>query len=170
MSIMASALAIILLLATPTARGVDRAHVHGLAEMEMVVTGGTIRVLLRTPMDSLLGFEHLPKNAAQRAALATLRTDLADPLRFFRPPPEAGCRARHHEASSSLFSGKVSGEHSDLEYRFSLECRDPSQLLSLDVPMFDHFRRLREIRVQLVTDQGQRAVVLVRKNRQIRLR
>lgn len=167
---MSGAILVALFLYTIPGRTADRAHVHGLAHMEMVVSGGTIRVLLTSPMDNLLGFEHAPRNEAQRAALEALRADLSDPARFLLPPVQAGCRVRHHEASSSLLSGRVTAEHSDLEYRFSFECRDPLQISTIEVPMFDRYRRLREIRVQLVSDQGQRSIVLIRKNRQIRLR
>ncbi len=155
--------------ATP-GRTADQAHVHGVASMEMVVSGNIIRVLLRSPMDNLLGFERIPRSEAQKADLEALKSDLSNPLLFLSPPVQAGCQVRHHEASSSLFGGKSPSAHSDLEYRFSFECRDPLQLTILEVPMFDRYRRLREIRVQLVSDQGQRSVVLVRRNRQLRLR
>ncbi|MEY4677134.1 MAG: hypothetical protein RLZZ470_1641, partial [Pseudomonadota bacterium] len=50
------------------------AHSHGLGNVELVVQGGTVKASFEIPMDSLLGFEHLPRTPAQKKALADLQT------------------------------------------------------------------------------------------------
>ncbi len=142
-------------------------HAHGKGELEITVQDGAIRAIFRTPMDSLLGFEYSPKTDAQSAAVAQLRNRLSDPTLFFAPTPAAQCAASSSEASSALFAGKVSGSHSDLEYRFSFKCANPPALSGIDALLFANYPRLHEIRALVVTDKGQRAVTLKKRNRTV---
>jgi len=62
------------------------AHSHGKAEMELTIQGSAIRGLFKTPMDSLLGFEHAPKTDAQKKAVSDLRERLkTQPHGLYRP-------------------------------------------------------------------------------------
>ncbi|MFN4901400.1 MAG: DUF2796 domain-containing protein, partial [Betaproteobacteria bacterium] len=69
-------------------------HVHGKGELEITIQGAAIRGAFRTPMESLLGFEHLPKNDAQRKALEGLRQQLALASAVVLPNAEAACQPR----------------------------------------------------------------------------
>lgn len=140
------------------------AHSHGKAEMELTIQGSAIRGLFRTPMDSLLGFEHAPKTDAQKKAVSDLRERLKNPAAWFVPTADAQCVVRSHEASSTLFTGAVKGAHSDLEYRFSFECAAPNALKGLEILALRDFRRLSEVSVQLVTDRTQRLVKMHKKS------
>jgi hypothetical protein len=142
-------------------------HVHGKGELEITIQGAAIRGAFRTPMESLLGFEHLPKNDAQRKALDDLRQQLKSPATIVMPNREAECSARMAEATSSLLTGMAKGEHSDLEFRFSFECGVPDRLNSLEVVALNQFRRLSEVRAVLVTAKGQRSFAVKKKDPKI---
>lgn len=139
-------------------------HAHGKGELELTIQGSAIRGAFRTPMDSLLGFEHLPRTEAQRNSVDQLRQRLANPSAVVTPNPEANCTPRMSEATSALFTGAARGEHSDLEVRFSFECASPTGLKTLEVTALKDFKRLLEVHLQLVTERGQRAVVLKKKD------
>lgn len=136
------------------------AHAHGKGELELLVDGQTVQGVFRTPMDSLLGFEHAPKTDAQRNAVDSLRKRLANPAAVLSPNLEAQCTAQHHEATSTLFTGAVKGGHSDLEYRFTFVCAQPERLTALELVALKDFKRLTEVRVQLVTASAQRSLVV----------
>ena len=142
-------------------------HAHGKGELEITIQGAAIRGAFRTPMESLLGFEHLPKNDAQRKALDDLRQQLKSPATIVLPNREAECSARMAEATSSLFTGMAKGEHSDLEFRFSFECGVPDRLNSLELVALNQFRRLSEVRTVLVTAKGQRSFAVKKKDPKI---
>lgn len=156
--------AVVGLASTPLLAG-PHGHAHGKGEMELTVQGSSIRAVFRTPMDSLLGFEHVPKTQAQMQAVEQLKARLADPSRFFLPTPAAQCRPHAAEASSTLFTGSVTAGHSDLEYRFGFECANIRELSAVEAVLFADYPRLHEIRAQVVTEKAQRAVTLRRKNR-----
>jgi hypothetical protein len=144
-------------------------HAHGKAEMELTIQGGSLRAVFRTPMDSLLGFEHIPKTDKQKAALEQLRKKLSSPSQFFVPSPAALCTQSAAEASSTLFTGQVSGGHSDLEYRFAFKCANIKALAELDAILFADYPRLHEIRALVVTDKGQRSTTAKKRSRLIGL-
>jgi hypothetical protein len=145
------------------------AHAHGKGELELLVDGQTLQGVFRTPMDSLLGFEHAPKTDAQRNAVDSLRKRLENPAAVLSPNLEAQCTAKHQEATSTLFTGAVKGGHSDLEYRFTFVCAQPEKLTALDFVALKDFKRLTEVRVQLVTASAQRAVVVRKRDPRIAL-
>jgi hypothetical protein len=157
---------LLLLSGSAIARG---PHVHGKGELEITIQGAAIRGAFRTPMESLLGFEHPPKNDTQRKALEGLRQQLTLASAVVLPNAEAACQPRMAEATSSLFTGMVKGEHSDLEFRFSFECGMPDRLTSLEVVALNQFRRLSEVRARLVTAQGQRSFAVKKKDPKISL-
>jgi hypothetical protein len=136
------------------------AHAHGKGELELLVDGQTIQGVFRTPMDSLVGFEHAPKTDSQRNAVDSLRKRLANPAAILSPNLEAQCTAKYQEAISTLFTGAVKGGHSDLEYRFTFVCAQPTKLSALELVALKEFKRLSEVRVQLVTGSAQKALVL----------
>lgn len=154
------------LVSTPLLAG-PHGHAHGKGEMELTVQGSSIRGVFRTPMDSLLGFEHAPKTDAQRKAVESLKSRLADPSRFFVPTPAAQCTPRAAEASSTLFTGKVADGHSDLEYRFGFDCANVAQLKGLEAVLFADYPRLHQIRAQVVTEKAQRSSTLRNKSRHL---
>ena len=145
------------------------AHAHGKGELELLVDGRTLQGVFRTPMDSLLGFEHAPKTEAQRNAVLTLRTRLANPATILSPNPEAQCTPKHREAASPLFTGTTQGGHSDLAYHFTFDCAEPERLTSLELVVLKDFKRLTEVRVQLVTASAQRAFVLRKRDPRVDL-
>ena len=140
------------------------AHAHGKGELEITVQGNALHGEFRTPMDSLLGFEHQPKTAAQKASVDQLREQLKDLSVIIRPNPEARCALKRYDVASPMFSGTVKGSHSELTYKFSFECAASGNLTSLEVTALQLFKRLLEVRVQVVSEQNQRAVTLKKGN------
>jgi hypothetical protein len=144
-------------------------HAHGKADMELSLQGASLSGVFKTPMDSLLGFEHAPKTDNQKRSVEQLKTRLSDPTRFFQPTEAAQCSVQSVDFQSALFAGKVSGGHSDLEYRFVFTCANPEALRGLDAVVFGQYPRLHELRVELVTAKGQRSVTLRKRNRVLSL-
>lgn len=145
------------------------AHAHGKGELEITVQGNALHGEFRTPMDSLLGFEHQPKTPAQRQSVDQLRDQLTNPSVIVRPNPEASCNLKRYDVASTMFSSTVKGSHSELTYKFSFECAAPGNLTSIEVTALTLFKRLSEVRAQIVSEQGQRAMTLKKNNARLSL-
>lgn len=139
------------------------AHVHGQAHLDVAIDGGTVTLMLESPTDSLTGFEHPPRNAAEHAAVAKMKTTLEHADGVFRFDPAAACRqTRVSLASLLLGSPPEPGHegHADLDGEFVFQCAHPEQLHGMDVRLADAFPRMKKILVEIAGPRGQKAVTL----------
>ena len=142
-----------------------KAHVHGLARMDVALQGGELSVALEMPLESLLGFERAPRNAAERQQVDAALARLRDPG-LLRPEAAAQCTLRGVELevpavlkSASAASGKAE-EHADLQAQWVYDCARPQALATLVVGLFEAFARVQRIEVQMALPAGQRKTVL----------
>ena len=155
-----------LLAAAPARAG--KAHQHGLARLDIAVDASRVSIVLDTPLDNLLGFERAPRTDAERqqadAAVALLR----DGGRLFRIDPATGCTlAKVELASAALKLGDAAAApapegHADLEARFDFDCKQGGRAASVEVGLFEAFKRLQRLDLQLATPRGQMKAVLQR--------
>ena len=67
------------------------AHVHGVATLQIAVDDKTMTLDFSSPLDNLLGFEHVPRDAKQRAAVKNMADSLNKAEQLFIPTAEAQC-------------------------------------------------------------------------------
>jgi hypothetical protein len=137
----------------------QHAHVHGVAGLGVAVQGGTVTLSLESPLDSLIGFEHAPRSAPERAAVAALRATMQAPRELFKFDAEAACSLVKAEAESAIFApapaASASSAHADLDASFEYACAQPARLATLDVGLFKLYPRLHSVSVEVATDKGQ---------------
>jgi hypothetical protein len=144
------------------------AHVHGVAELRVVVDGPQLQISLESPLDNLLGFEHVPRTDVQHTAVRQMARTLRDAASVFTPTAAAHC----HLATVRLASSAALGEsieatpadgdgHADLDADFSWTCDAPQALAGVDVDLMRHFPNLRRLKVQVAAPSGQRALDLL---------
>jgi len=83
------------------------AHVHGAAKLQVAIDGNTATVMLDSPMDSLVGFEHAPGNDAEKAAISKLVSALNKPESLFVFSPAAGCAPSSVKLDSPLIADQT---------------------------------------------------------------
>ena len=163
----ARAVIFITVLATAPAVAADRAaperhqaHEHGAAKLQVSLEGTALQISFEGPAENILGFEQAPKNDAQRKTLANAEGQLKRPTQLFATPPAAECQAQPVRLETNLPAPGSSETHSEIEVDWRWECAKPQALTHVDVLLFKMFPRLKQLRVQLVTAQGQKAAVL----------
>lgn len=160
------------------------AHVHGLAQLSVAVDGGQVQIQLESPLDSLLGFEHAPRNAQQRETVRAMAKHLRQAGGLFVLTAAAGCQLTGVDLQSAALPAELlqaqttaspvtptvstktagAGAHADLQASFSFTCSQPAALHSLQLQLFAAFPGLRQIDAQLATANKQRATRLTAKN------
>lgn len=155
------------LLATTPALAADtpasdrhQAHQHGAARLQVSVEGRALQIAFEGPADNLLGFEHAPQNDAQKKTVARVEQQLKQPTQLFVTPPAADCQAQPVRVEMKLPSPGSGETHSEIEVEWRWECAKPEALAHVDVGLFKAFPRLKQLRVQVVTVQGQKTAVL----------
>jgi hypothetical protein len=172
-------------LAGAAAAQAPQAHVHGAAELAVVIDGGTIDIVFESPLDNLLGFERAPKSDAERAAVGAMAGRFRAPPGLFVPTPAADCRAPPAELSSpvldpALLQGKPAGAasgagkggaddaHAELRVHIVYSCAKVAALAGLEVRVFDAFANVRRIDAALAGPKGQSATTLTTTNRMLK--
>ena len=134
------------------------AHVHGEARLEISVDGEQLVIAIESPLDSLLGFEHTPRNAAEKEAAQAMAAKLKQAERIFVPSAAAQCTSTGVELESPVLGGKSEpGGHNDLDARYTWRCAKPEALRDVETGLFGVFPRLQRIVVEFAGPQGQRA-------------
>jgi hypothetical protein len=137
----------------------QHAHVHGVAKLGVAVQDKAVTITLESPLDSVIGFEHRPTTAPQRASVEALQTRLKTPQELFRFDGQAACTFRRGKAESAIFQppapGGVADEHADLDAEFEFTCAHPDRLTTLEVGLFQAYPKLQRLEVDVATGKGQ---------------
>lgn len=178
-TLVSCALSVALPFTTAYANGLG-VHVHGAGSLQVVVEGDELTLDMDTPLDNLLGFEHEPRDDKQKAAVRKMAQTLRDAAKQFVLTPAAHCTLTSVRLVSSVLDPKLLGEeskpkqaakeeagHADLDASFSFRCANPKYLRDVEVKLFDNFRNLHQLDVQLVGPHGQAAAKLSSKQRRV---
>jgi hypothetical protein len=172
-------------------------HQHGEGTLNVIVEGSELYLEFISPAADIVGFEHRPRNAAQENVLQEAMRRLQDGGRLFNPAALARCRLAEAEVTTDLIDmgkddhgrqkdrgshahdhehghdherkGQDHDIHADFEASYRFSCTQPASLDRLEVRIFEFFPALQEVRVQVVTGQGQKGVLIDRDNRDLRL-
>lgn len=140
------------------------AHVHGGAKLQVAIDGNTVTLMLESPMDSLVGFEHAASNDAEKASLAKLVNELNAPEKLFIFTAAAGCKTASVKLESPLLGNTEKHEehagHSDLDGEFVFNCNAADKLKGLTVSLFDIAANLHDLDVEVASPHGQTAAEL----------
>jgi Protein of unknown function (DUF2796) len=120
-----------------------------------------LQIALEGPADNLLGFEHAPRNEAQRKMVERAEQQLKQPVQLFATPPAAECQGQPARVDVKLPAAGSGEMHSEIEAEWRWKCGKPGALAHVDVGgLFKAFPRLKQLKVQIVTAQGQKTAVL----------
>lgn len=173
-----------------TNSAVAQAHVHGQAELEVAVSGGTLVLGLHSPLDSLLGFERAPRTAAQKAAVDNLLLQFRKPEALFVPSAAAQCvpassvidapvlgvvrqaagtpESKGPAAAAKAAAGHGAKDgHAELKAEFTFKCERADQLRGLEASLFDQFKNLRRLDVRIIGPRGQSSARLTPSRRSL---
>lgn len=160
--VLAGAAALSTIGATP-AGAQGHAHVHGQAQLQVVLDGAELQLTLMSPLDSIVGFEHRPRTPAQRQAAETALRTLADPAQLFVLPAAAGCTAQAQEVEAPVLQPEAAGakphdhagEHADLEATWRYRCAAPDRLDRVPLKLFERFSTMKRLEVRVAGPAGQ---------------
>lgn len=164
------------------AQATEAAHVHGLMHLDIAVDKQLLTVQLESPLDSLLGFERRPRTPAERQAADALLKLMGDAATLFKPDAAAQCvpttvslesaalqsMAPSLEKATNKDAGTES-DHADLDASYEFSCAHAEKLTAVEVGLFDAFKRLQKIEVQVAGAKLQSKQTLQRPDKLVRL-
>jgi len=174
------------LLVASSAAYAGKAHEHGVVRLDVSIEGPRVTIDMTAALDNWLGFERAPRNDAERKAAADVLARLRNPSQgaaLFALNPEAQCQLARAEVSAPVLepgvrpaaapaappAAKGGAEHADLEASYTFQCAQAAQLRTLDLGLFDAYKRIQRIHVQVAGQKGQSKVTLRRPARSVTL-
>ena len=162
------------------------AHEHGHGTLDIVVEGEELVMELRIPGVNVVGFEHAPRDDAEREAARRALMPFGDAASLFVLPGEAECEVEEtqadilgmtheddhedhgheedghgeHEEHEGHDPDSVSEAHSELRAIYRFHCHEPGRLAEVEVRVFEHLHDAEKIDVRVVTPAAQLATEL----------
>ncbi len=151
-------------------------HVHGAARLEVVVEASQVTLQLELPLDSLVGFEHAPRGAAQiqRAAAAVQALNAADALFKFTPAARCVVHSVVLESAALNLGPRAAADtppsdHADVDATYVFTCADTPRATEVDIGLFEAFSRLQQVTAEVATAKGQFKRALTRPAKRVSL-
>lgn len=154
------------------------AHEHGAVKLDVAIDGAALTIGLEAPLDSLIGFEHAPRNDKERRAADEALTRLRSGAGLFSADAAARCTLANVDVQAPVLdpgpkasarTAEAKDDHGDLDATFDFKCTRPQLLRTLDVGLFEAFKRIRRIDVQVAGPKGQLKATLERPARSVPL-
>ncbi len=162
--------------ASAPAWSAGKAHEHGALKLDVVIEGNKLMIAMEAPLDNLLGFERAPRTEAERKAAADVLARLRSPNQgkaLFVTDAAAQCSLSKAEVQAPVLEPGVKtaakDEHADLDASYEFNCALPGELRSLDLGLFDAYKGIQRIDVQVAGPKGQSKVTLKRPARSVKL-
>lgn len=127
------------------------AHVHGLSELSLLKKETDVLVEWKVPAFDLLGFEQKILSKSQKNKWREVEEKLKEGEKLFTWPDTADCR---QTSSDPLEKIERSESHYDLLKRWGFTCSKPQSLRWVDIRLTDKFSSIRDIRVQILSEEG----------------
>jgi hypothetical protein len=148
-------------------------HVHGVGTLQLVLEENSLSAELRLPAINVVGFEHAPNDAQQKAAVQKAEALLKDSGQVLILPDKAQCKIESAVVTSELLEhddghdhdnhDEAHGDdhddhdhdHADFDVSYSFDCRHPTVLKQITLRLFQQLPRLERLDVDMVTTTGQ---------------
>lgn len=163
----------------------QEAHVHGIAELTMVLEGNTLEMAFESPAANIVGFEHAPSTDEQKLAVKNADAALKSAESLFAFSGTScelqsstvemeGLQAEekaHHDHGHDKHGQDKHGHdkhghdkheetHSDVEASYQFACKEGSALEAIDVLISKKFGGVEKLETQWVFNGKQGAAEL----------
>jgi len=157
-------------------------HIHGLAEMTIIIENNSLEIEVKSPAINLVGFEHKASSQKHTAAVNKAELLLSDPKKIFsfsngycqlinKSVDLSHIKETHgHIEKEYTTSINKQYNHSEIIAHYFYQCEKTSALSAITVTLFDLFSGLQQISVMWITDIQQGAIMLSATNKVIDLR
>jgi hypothetical protein len=146
------------------------AHVHGITTIDIAQDGKQLSIGFEMPGINAVGYEHPPHSASEQAQLDAALKILRAPADWLVPNVEARCKVTKVEVTPNGFASGASAagsgqgpddqspehhEHADIDVGYQFVCDAPLNLRSIDLRLIERFPGTHEVRVNVVSANGQ---------------
>ena len=141
------------------------AHVHGEAELSLLIDGKSVVFELKSPALNVLGFEHEPKTNEEKEIVKKANKKLSN-YKNIISIPDLNCQVikseidspyeedHHHDHDHHDEHHDEDVEHGDYYLSYSLTCENMNKLKTIEVKLFDNFDGFENIEAVWIGQNG----------------
>jgi hypothetical protein len=150
-------------------------HEHGSATVDIAIQDATLDIALHSPAINVIGFEHAPRSAEEKTALAQANRVFGSPQGLFLISPSAACTSTSVTLIPITYEhdgddGKPNAQHADYEVSYRFHCAHADQLGWIEIRLFEQMKGMRKIVANVVTPAVQAQSLLTPENTRVHLR
>lgn len=137
------------------------AHEHGHVTINVALEAGTLVVEWSAPAQQVLGFEHAPRTARERAAADAASQWIRRASHAVGLPPSAGCRVQSVEYTPPALTHDArdhGAEHADYRARYRYGCAAPASLMWFEPWLLRPLIALEHAEINVISPGVQRQV------------
>src|ERR1700692_1621861 len=117
-------------------------HEHGAATVDIAVQETTLDIALHSPAINVIGFEHAPRSAEEKSALAQANRVFGSPRGLFSIPPRAACASTGVTLTPITYEhdgddDKPNSPHADYDVSYRFHCAHVDQLSWIDIRLLE---------------------------------
>ena len=154
----------------------QKAHIHGLSNLNMVLDKQTLAIKIITPLGDIVGFEGIPRTKIQKESIekavekfrksenvllinggSCLQKKVTVNLGHIDETDNSRHKHNHKNHEDT---------HSDLSAEYEFNCSQPEHLKEITLRLFDQFSSMEKIKAQWITSNSQGQTSLT-KNRNV---
>src|SRR5258708_8478079 len=150
-------------------------HEDGSATVDIAVQDGTLDIALHSPAINVIGFEHAPRSADEKSAVAQANRVFTSPRELFLIPVGAACTSTTVTLLPIAYErdredGTPNAPHADYDVSYPFHCAHSAQLRRIDIRFFEQLKSMRKIVANVVTPALQAQSLLTPDNTRVHLR
>jgi len=149
-------------------------HEHGSATVDVAVQDATLDIALHSPAINVIGFEHAPRSADEKSALAQANRVFTSPKELFSMPAAAACASVSVTLMPITYEhdgdDKPGSPHADYDVGYRFHCAHADKLGWIDIRLFEQLKGMHKIVANVVTPALQAQSLLTPDNTRVQLR
>jgi Protein of unknown function (DUF2796) len=146
------------------------AHEHGHLTLNVVVQDSLLSIELESPAANVLGYEHAPRTADEKAQWDRQLQWLRSGRDAVGVPVAAGCQLSKVDIEAPDPAAKGAQEHSDFRVRWQFQCRNAAALAWFEPWLIQKLLGVEEVDVNLVNGAVQKRLEASEPRQRIPLR
>jgi len=152
------------------------AHVHGSAQLTLVLEGNALEISFESPAANIVGFEHKANSEKHMKAVDKARRSLQAPNLFLFSGSDCSLKQAEVDMSSIIEHDSQHSDnkdyegHSEISANYSYKCSKGEKLKTVSVNLISLFPAIETLEVMWLTSRQQSATKLTSQSNLIRIR
>lgn len=134
-------------------------HVHGVSEIQLVMSEHQIELNFESPANNILGFEHSAQSPKEKQKVLAAKEILSTAASLFTFKGTT-CSPSPSVININSLLQKREKKHHEISAQYRFTCDSVNELESIQIQLFNYFENIAEIKIQWISQYKQGMEIL----------